>query len=163
MFRAFAACLSGILFVVSYSALSAEQLPKSGSFTVHSGWKSIGETTQIADGRTYGSGTFWGVTFNDKGSGPLHIGPVICPYTLEIVNGTLTAGGQCSWSDPDGDKFFTTWSGSLPPNGQFDGMNQITGGTGKYAGIQGRAPFHCRPLNGSGQWACTQQFEYRLQ
>ena len=78
MFRAFAACMSGILFVVSYSALGAEQLPKSGSFTIHSGWKSIGETTQIADGRTYGSGTFWGVTFNDKGSGPLHIGPVIC-------------------------------------------------------------------------------------
>jgi hypothetical protein len=162
MFRAFAASMSGLLFGVTYPALGAEPLAKSGSFTIHSGWKSIGETTQIADGRTLGSGSFWGVTFNDKGSGPLHSGPVLCPYTLEILNGTLTARGQCSWSDLDGDKFFTDSNGSLPSNGQFDGMNQITGGTGKYAGIQGRAPFHCRPLNGSGQWACTQQFEYRL-
>ena len=154
--------VSSLAFAALSAAAGAQQLPKSGSFTVHSGWKSIGETTQAAEGRTYGFGSFWGVVFNDKGSGPLHSGPVVCPYTLEIISGVLTAKGQCSWSDLDGDKFFTDWSGSLPPNGQLDGMNQITGGTGKYAGIQGKAPFHCRPLNANGQWACTQQFEYRL-
>ncbi len=143
-------------------ASGAQQLPRSGSFAIHSGWKAIGETTQAAEGRTYGFGSFWGVAFNDKGSGPLHSGPVVCPYTLEINAGTLTAQGHCSWSDLDGDKIFTDWTGSLPPNGQFDGLNKITGGTGKYAGIQGKAPFQCRPLNASSQWACTQQFEYRL-
>ena len=141
---------------------SAQDLPKSGSFTVHGGWKSIGETTQAAEGRTYGFGSFWGVNFNDKGYGPLHSGPVVCPYTLEILDGTLTAQGQCSWSDVDGDRIFTDWSGSLPPGGQFDGLNKITGGTGKYAGIQGKAPFQCTALNANGQWKCTQQFEYRL-
>ena len=35
-------------------------------------------------------------------------------------------------------RFFTDWTGSLPPNGQFDGLNQITGGTGKYTGIPGK-------------------------
>lgn len=41
-------------------------------------------------------------------------------------------------------------------------MNTITGGTGKFNGIQGRAPFHCKALNDKGQWTCTQQFEYQL-
>ena len=156
------ASLSGIALAAYWTASSAEPLPKSGTFTVHSGWKSIGETTQAAEGRTYGYGSFWGVVFNDKGSGPLHSGPVVCSYVLEILGGTLTAQGQCSWGDVDGDKIFTDWTGSLPPNGQLDGMNKITGGTGKYAGIQGKAPLHCRALNANGQWACTQQFEYRL-
>ena len=35
-------------------------------------------------------------------------------------------------------RFFTDWTGSLPPTGQFDGLNQITGGTGKYTGIPGK-------------------------
>jgi hypothetical protein len=162
MRKALLAVVSGLSLVALSAAAGAEQLPKFGSFTVHSGWKSIGDTIQAAEGRTYGFGSFWGVVFNDKGSGPLHSGPVVCPYTLEIVGGVLSAKGQCSWSDLDGDKIFTDWTGSLPPNSQFDGLNEITGGTGKYAGIQGKAPFHCRPLNANGQWACTQQFEYRL-
>ncbi len=149
--------------VLSISAISSAQgLPKSGTFTVQSGWKATGDTAQADEGRTYGYGNFWGVVFNDKGSGPLNRGPVNCPYTLEIVNGVLSAQGKCSWSDVDGDKIFTDWSGSMPPNAQFEGLNQITGGTGKYAGIQGRAPFQCIALNASGQYVCTQQFTYRL-
>ena len=62
----------------------------------------------------------------------------------------------------DGDRIFTDWTSSLSASGQLEGLNQITGGTGKYAGIQGRAPFTCKALNGSGQWTCLQQFEYRL-
>ena len=156
------ALISGVSFAMYCTAPGAQQLPKSGTFTVQSGWKAIGETTQAAEGRIYGFGSFWGVVFNDKGSGPLHWGPVVCPYTLEVVSGTLSAQGQCSWSDGDGDRIFTDWTGSMPPNAQFDGLNRITGGTGKFAGIQGKAPFHCKALNASGQYACTQQFEYRL-
>jgi hypothetical protein len=162
MRRAVVALMCGISLVVYYTALSAQQLPKSGTFTVQSGWKAIGETTQVAEGRTYGFGSFWGVVFNDKGSGPLHWGPVVCPYTLEMLGSALKAQGQCAWSDADGDKIFTDWTGSMPPNSQFEGLNTITGGTGKYTGVQGKAPFHCKSLNASGQWACTQQFEYRL-
>ena len=162
MRKALVAVVTGLSFVAWSVAVGAQQLPKSGSFTVHSGWKLIGETTQAAEGRTYGFGSFWGVVFNDKGPGPLHSGPAVCPYTSEIVGGVMTAQGQCSWSDLDGDKIFTDWTGALPPNGQFDGLHKITGGTGKYAGIQGKAPFQCRALNANGQWVCTHQFEYRL-
>jgi hypothetical protein len=41
-------------------------------------------------------------------------------------------------------------------------MNKITGGTGKFRGIQGQAPFQCRSLNDKAQITCTQQFEYQF-
>jgi hypothetical protein len=162
MTRTFVAVMSGICFAAYCSAAGAQELPKSGTFTVHSGWKRVGETTQVAEGRTYLFGSFWGVVFNDKGSGPLHEGPSVCSYTLELLNGALTGQGQCTWGDVDGDKIFNDYTGSMPPKSQWEAMVKLTGGTGKYAGIQGKASEQCKPLNASPQRACTEQFEYRL-
>jgi len=113
-------------------------LPKSGSFNIHSGWKAVGEVTKLSDDHLYGFGSFWGVTYNDAGSGPLHAGPVVCPYTLEIIKGAGTSQGSCAWGDAEGDRIFTSWSGSLTPAGELDGMNQITGGTGKFKASRAR-------------------------
>ena len=161
MTRMLVSVMSGVCFAAYCSAACAQELPQSGTFAVHSGWKAIGETAQAEEGRTYGFGSFWGVVFNDKGAGPLHTGPAVCSYTLEIMKG-LTAQGQCAWGDVNGDKIFTDYTGSMPPNSQFEGRMKITGGTGKYAGRQGKVSEQCKPLNTSGQWACTEQFEYRL-
>ena len=162
MRTAFVSLVFGLSLAVFCTPTTAQQLPKSGTFTIHSGFKAVGETVQPAEGRVYGAGVFWGVAFNDKGTGPLHNGPAVCSYTLEIIGSGLTAKGQCTWSDLDGDKIFNDYTGSVEPTGLFEGLNQFTGGTGKYAGIQGKAPFHCRTLNANGQYACTQEFEYRL-
>jgi hypothetical protein len=138
-------------------------LPKSGSFTVYSGWKAVGETTvNITDKHIEGAGTAWGVAFNTAGSGPLHMGPLTCTYTYEVIDGAGTSGGKCVWSDVNGDKIFTDYSGTSTPAGDYTGMNTITGGTGKFTGIQGKAPFQCKFLNAQGQTACTQQFAYQL-
>ncbi|UCD68941.1 MAG: hypothetical protein JSW48_02240 [Betaproteobacteria bacterium] len=162
MSRAFRTAFFALILAIVTAPVHAQQLPKSGTFTVHSGWKQIGETTETADGRLYGAGMFWGITFNDKGSGPLHNGAAVCPYTLEIISGALTAQGQCTWSDADGDKIFVDYTGAVDAEGVFVGMNQLTGGTGKYTGIQGTAPFNCYTLNDKGQLRCTQEFRYRL-
>jgi len=84
----------------------------------------------------------------------------VCPYTLDSLAGAGTAQGTCAWGD--GDRIFTSWSGSFTPAGVLDGMNEITGGTGKFTGVRGKAPFKCQALNADNQWTCTQQFEYRL-
>ena len=42
------------------------------------------------------------------------------------------------------------------------GSTRFTGGTGKFSGITGKAPFQCKALSGQGHFGCTQQFEYRL-
>jgi hypothetical protein len=140
----------------------AQAIPKSGSFSIHSGWKSTGEMMQVAENHASGSFIGWGVTYNDKGRGLLHHGAAMCPYHLDIINGAGTARGTCAWGDTDGDKIFTEWTGSLTPAGEFSGLNQITGGTGKFSGIDGKAPFQCKGLGANAQLTCVQQFEYRL-
>jgi hypothetical protein len=101
------------------------------------------------------------VTFNDAGSGPLHNGAVLCAYELELVNGAGPFGGPCAWSDSAGDKIFTTYTGKIAAVGA-SGAHQITGGTGKFSGIQGKGSFQCTTLNDKAQYACTQEFDYSL-
>jgi hypothetical protein len=140
----------------------AADLPQTGSIKLHSGWKGVGEVVQVGNNHVFGAGHFYGVTFNDAGSGPLHNGAVFCAYALEPMNGAGPFGGPCAWSDSDGDKIFTSYAGKMAASGAVSGVNQITGGTGKFKGIQGKAPFQCTTLNDKGQYACTQQFDYSL-
>ena len=144
------------------AASSAQSLPKSGTINVNSGWKANGETLQVGEGRVFGWGGFYGVTFNQRGSGPLHMGTAVCSYTLDLTGGAGPGGGSCAWTDADGDKIYTAYTGTLSTTGVFDGINQITGGAGKFAGISGKAPFQCKALSGQGHFGCAQQFEYRL-
>ena len=140
----------------------AADLPQSGSIKVHSGWKSVGEVVQVGENHVFGAGNFWGVTFNDTGSGPLNGGAAVCSYTFELTNGAGPVQGACAWGDSDGDKFYVNYSGKIAASGVLDGTNKITGGTGKFKGIQGQGPFHCTTLNDKGQYNCTQQFDYSL-
>ena len=153
------AALSLAAFCIS---ADAQQMPKSGTISINSGWKANGETVQVGEGRTFGWGGFYGVTFNTRGSGPLHMGSAVCSYTLDLTGGAGPGRGSCAWTDADGDKIFTDYSGTLAANGVFDGLNQFTGGTGKFGGITGKAPFQCKALSGQGHFGCSQQFEYRL-
>jgi hypothetical protein len=79
-----------LLFVVFLSlptlcaTVSAQQLPKSGSISFHTGWKGAGEALTVADKHVQGHGSVVGVTFNDKGEGPLHLGAGECFYTWRI-------------------------------------------------------------------------------
>ena len=152
----------GLSAVLLGAAAQAQQLPKSGTFSLNSGWKTVGEAVQVGEGRVFGWGGFYGVTFNQRGSGPLHMGQAICPYTLDLTGGAGPGRGPCAWTDADGDKIFTDYTGTLGTDGVFNGMNQITGGTGKFTGVSGKAPFQCKALSAQGQFGCTQQFEYRL-
>jgi hypothetical protein len=44
-----------------FPAIAAD-LPQSGSFKLHSGWKGVGEVVQVGDNHVFGTGNFWGVT-----------------------------------------------------------------------------------------------------
>src|SRR6516225_4571591 len=70
--------------------------------------------------------------------------------------------GYCAWRDSDGDKIFNSYTGNLAASGVLSGLNQIIDGTGKFKGIQGKAPFQCTALSDKGQYACTQQFRLLL-
>jgi hypothetical protein len=163
------ACMLSVTALTLGSALAfatssmAADLPQSGSFKIHSAFKGNDQMAQIGDKHFMGSGNAWAVTYNDAGSGLLHMGAALCAYTLDDMNGSFAISGRCAWGDADGDKIFTEWTGKGTDGVGNEGLNTITGGTGKFAGIQGQAPFQCKFLSPpQGPAACTQQFEYRL-
>src|SRR5437879_1172008 len=128
-----------LAWAVPAMAQQKSDVPKAGSLKLHSGWKSIQEDIKVTESRSVAAGHVWGVTYNDEGSGPLHMGSVVCPFVNEGIEGEFTYQGKCAWSDTDGDKIFTDWTGKANSAG-FIGLNIITGGSGKFSGIQGKAP-----------------------
>ena len=153
--------LSGMCVATLCSIASGEPLPKSGSISIHTGWKDSGEAMETGEKNMQGHGSVVGSSFNDKGSGPLHGGPATCFYTFFAGEKGTVNKGYCTFGDPDGDRIFTDWHGTQAGDGG-EGINQIAGGTGKYAGITGSGPWKCKDSGKNGQSSCTQRFDYRL-
>jgi len=153
------ACALG--WVALCTAVAAEQLPKSGTISVHTGFKTSGEVMEVAEKRPQGHGSSIGVSFNDQGSGPLHGGPVACFWTFFTTDSGAKNKGYCAFGDSDGDRMFVDWSGTGSADGS-QGVLELAGGTGKYAGIQGNGEWKCKDVGPNGQENCMQRFNYRL-
>ena len=146
--------------VVASPAVAAE-LPKSGSFKTPSSFVPSEEaTTQVGDRHSLAHGLSRGVIVADN---PLHVTTAMCPYITETTGDTVVLNGRCAWSDRDGDRIFTEWTGkgSLAAGSQA-GSQTITGGSGKFKGIQGSNPFQCQMIGKEGQLTCTQSWTYQL-
>ena len=157
-----AVLMTGLAFATAGTATSAQQLPRSGSISFHTGWKFTGEALNVADKRVQGHGTASGVTFNDRGTGPLHLGPANCFDTFFIVDGRGRNKGFCAFGDADGDRIFTEFTGEFVPGVGGNGINEIVGGTGKYVGIQGSGPWKCGFPGSNGEVQCAQRLDYRF-
>ncbi len=161
MFKALVVSCAGLCLGLCAMAASAQQLPKSGSINFHTGWKYVADFMSPADKHGMGRGNATGVTFNDKGAGPLHLGPANCFEAFFAIDGRGKGKGFCAFGDPDGDRIFTDFTGTFGPDGA-NGTNEIAGGTGKYAGIQGSGPWKCKMSGGNGELQCAQRLDYRL-
>jgi hypothetical protein len=161
MSKAVVIFVAGLSFAALCTAVSAQQLPKSGSINFHTGWKNSADVMSPDDKHVLGRGNVTGVTFNDKGSGPLHLGPANCFESFFIVEGRGRDKGYCAFGDSDGDRIFTDFTGTFGPDGA-NGNNEIIGGTGKYAGIQGSGPWKCKGAGNNGELQCAQRLDYRL-
>jgi hypothetical protein len=88
------------LFVAAFcSSVAAQQLPKSGSISVHSGYWAVGESVNVGEKTVQGHGNNRGIAFNDKGSGPLHLGPTDCFYTFSTIADHTKVKGYCTFSE----------------------------------------------------------------
>ena len=79
--------ISGVFLTGFCIGVSAQQLPKSGSISFHTGWRDSAEVVQVAEKRVQGHSRITGATFNDKGNGPLHLGPANCFGTFDLTDG----------------------------------------------------------------------------
>ena len=113
MNKKFAIIVTGLSLATLCTAAVADPLPKSGSISLHAAFRAAFEILPVADKHGVGHGDARGVTFNDKGSGPLHLGPLDCTYASFIVNDTGRFKGYCAYGDADGDRFFTDYIGTF--------------------------------------------------
>ena len=161
-----ALCIVGCClgFSGSIDLACAQQLPKTGTINFHTGWgKATGSDLEVAPKRVQGAGVLTGVTFNDKGSGPLHQGPATCSYVYFAIEGQAKSKNICAWGDADGDRIFTESNNVTgSPDGWAGGLNEIIGGTGKYTGITGKGPWKTKYSSRNGESWSVQQLEYRL-
>jgi hypothetical protein len=137
------------------------QLPKSGTGTIHSGYRGTGETTQVGEEHMYWVGTYWGVSFNDAGKGFLHKMAWNCPAVSDIKKGIASNKGLCDLTDAKGDKIHGTWSNQGPLDAEIVGRFEMTSGTGKYAGIEGGWDIRCSSIT-PAQVYCHQKYNYKL-
>jgi hypothetical protein len=144
-------------------AVSADQ-PKSGTIKIHSNFKANSQIVDVGEKHVMGSGNLWGVTYNDAGSGPLHLGAIFCTYTWQTVSSPAPVTGSCEFVDAGGaDKILITYSGTISENEGGHGTGTIIGGIGKFAGVQGKMAYECKPVDPTQELqACTQQFDYQL-
>jgi len=163
MRKALGVFFGGLSLALFAATAGAQELPKSGTISWHTGWKLDGGAMTVAEGHVEGHGSGVGTSFNDKGSGPLHLGAAECVYTFFVIDGSGTNTGYCAFGDADGDRIFTSFTGKVGlPNGYDEGTNFITGGTGKYAGITGSGPWKCKTVGNAGGIQCAQSVDYKL-
>ena len=162
MLRAVVLFAAGILIASPGVTGHCQTLAKAGTISFHTGGKNTASVMDVADKRVQGQGVVTGVTFNDKGSGPLHLGGANCSFAFIATEGDGKNLGYCTFGDTDGDRIFVDFTGGSTPDGVLSGSNRIIGGTGKYAGIQGGGPWKCRFAGANGEYQCMQQLDYRL-
>jgi hypothetical protein len=152
----------GAAFAFGTPAMSAD-LPQSGTIKIHGAHKATYQAVLVGEKHSMGSGSNWGVTYNESGSGPLHMGAAMCTFAINDLNGAHTDVGDCAFGDAGGaDKIFVAFS-ATGEGATIQGSGPITGGIGRYAGIGGKWAFECKYVEpAQGLIACTQQFDYQL-
>lgn len=118
---------------------NAQQLPKSGSISFHTGWKAAGEALTVAGKHVQGHRSVVGVTFNDKGEGPLHLGAAECFLYCFEIDGRGKNEGFYAFGDADGDRLArpTGWFAwhPLPGSGLKEWLTKRTTACARASGV----------------------------
>src|SRR5215471_9142760 len=80
------AFLLGAALVLGTQAKAAD-LPESGTIKIHGAHKGTIQAVQVGENHSMGNRSNWGVTYNESGSGPLHVGAAMCTAAFSNVNG----------------------------------------------------------------------------
>lgn len=85
---------------------------------------------------------FVGITRNTSGTKAFDNLSARCIFFRDNVGGKLKVSGSCTETDADGDKVYSTFDSAA---------HTLVGGTGKYKGISGSAPYTVAPAPSPGQ------------
>lgn len=79
----------------------AGNLPESGTIKLHSNLKANVQLTQVGEKPVMWTTTAWGVSYDDAGSGPLHMGAFVCVGAANEVNGSFNESGLAHSETPE--------------------------------------------------------------
>jgi len=154
-----ALCIGGL----AAAAQGAEPVPKKGTVNIHSAFYFAGTVSQVGEEHMYADGPYWGVSFNNAGSGFMHNATWHCPGLSEMVGGRNITVGLCTITDGERGVIYGTWGGGGPIGGALEGSLKVTAGAGGYKGIAGVLEFKCNTLSKDGrQLSCEQTVSYEL-
>ena len=123
-------------------AQEVEKLPPSGTthfttyFSVHPA-----HVVELVDNSSITVAELVGITVNPDGEPHFDNMVVHCLVTIRVVKGEQDLYGACKETDKDGDYTSTTFDSKA---------HYFIGGTGKYKGITGEAPFTVESLPSPG-------------
>ena len=119
------------LMMTSISVLGAD-FPKSGEAEYDTYYVFKNLVTMDSGAGIGAVDEFTGITRNVKGEEPFDDMSVHCLMQWTLINDKWDGSGSCVETDRDGDQVFTTFDAAA---------HYLVGGTGKYAGITGKAPY----------------------
>lgn len=159
MYKKMVCWVSALVMTGCCVSVVAEVLPASGSISIQSMFKGT-SMTKFND--EYSHGTISGVIFNKAGEGPLHLGKAACSFSSFSHKEINKVIGFCAFEDKGGDKIFVQYAGDSTQKGEFNGINDIIGGTGKFKKIQGKGVAACANTDKESAFPCTETFDYQL-
>lgn len=139
--------LSLALWPIPNAAFAAD-LPRQGDDAYTTDYVVTSSRPMKLSDRTALLVEFSGVSRNDKGSGMFHRMGVRCIGLHESGSPNAVSRGACTDTDGDGDQIYTTYEARVV-DGKSSGVHLFAGGTGKYAGISGRADYAVLPVRSS--------------
>jgi hypothetical protein len=126
-----AATFFGLIVAVSAQSFAAD-FPKSGAAEYDTYYVFEKVATMDSGVGTSAITEFTGITRNVKGDGPFHNMSVHCLMHSTVIADKWDGSGSCVETDLDGDNVLTKFDADA---------HYIVGGTGKYKGITGKAPY----------------------
>jgi len=123
-----------VVMAATSAAFAAEE-----KITAFSVWVGSGPVIQTGENRATFSGAFSGAVYVETERGPVPAGLMICPAILEIdlTSGEQQATAHCQFVAQDGSSIFADLSCSGIHLVGCNGPMEITGGTGRFAGVTG--------------------------
>jgi hypothetical protein len=145
-------------FIAAISAPSfAADFPKSGAAEYDTYYVSENVATMDSGVGTSAIAEFTGITRNVKGDGPFHNMSVHCLMHWTVIADKWDGSGSCVETDQNGDNILTTFDADA---------HYIVGGTGKYKGITGKAPYSSVDLKdtvgGRNAWVVNHKVSWEI-
>jgi hypothetical protein len=133
--------------------LNATPAQAAGEETVDafSPWQGKGEIHRTGVNTGTFVGSIEGRFFVETDDGPRDAGLMVCPAKLEIdlKTGQQAGSGSCTITGDDGAQVFSRWRCRGVHLVGCDGVLALSGGTGKFAGIEGSGPLTVRTISGA--------------